>query len=75
MNHILAMESLTIAQIKLIIDREEIRKAKIRDNYKRWVEKKKQSGEFADLKRAYNLTYNKKKKKAAVPAEDVECPE
>ena len=74
MNQILAMESLTIAQIKLIIDREEARKARIRDNYKRWVEKKKESGEFAELKRVYNKTYNKKKK-AVVPAEDVESPE
>lgn len=62
MNQILAMESLTIAKIQEMFEREKMRKIRNQEAHKRWVQKHKEAGTYSTVRQKYNTDYTVKKK-------------
>lgn len=62
MNHILAMESLTLAKIQEMWEKEQRRKAQTQEAHKRWVQKHKDAGTYSTVRQKYNTDYTVKKK-------------
>lgn len=61
MNKMLSLESMTVGQIQLLIEKENRRKAQCVAAGKRWVEKNKANGTFAAKRSTYNKRFRSKK--------------
>ena len=62
MNRVLQVEAMTIAQIQLLVDRENARRIKNREKLNTWIESKKAQGDFYNRRKEYNAKYRAKKK-------------
>ena len=62
MNQLATMESLTIAQIQQMYEREQKRKQQCKQAYERFVARQKENGVFTERKKAYNDRYRAKQK-------------
>ena len=67
MNLILAMESLTIAKIQEMFEREQMRKIRNQEAYKRWVNKHKEAGTYSTVRQKYNSDYTSRRKSRKAP--------
>ena len=66
MNIMLTLETMTMGQIQLLLEKENRRKAQCNEAYKRWLAKNKATGEITEKRKAYNARAKAKMREKGV---------